>query len=129
MGFSFCIHLDLCCNNKLNFGTSECICNETGSISDYCSEETGKCQCKTGFTGDKCDACATGYRNCMETDACNDYDKMQCDYTKGFIRYPDDTYYDTKFGKDRKGTCHYFALSSYYSFYTVYVHIIDDVMK
>ena len=121
--------MDLCCNNKLNFGTSECICNETGSISDYCSEETGKCQCKTGFTGDKCDACATGYRNCMETDACNDYDKMQCDYTKGFIRYPDDTYYDTKFGKDRKGTCHYFALSSYYSFYTVYVHIIDDVMK
>ena len=102
-GFSFCIHLDLCCNNKLNFGTSECICNETGSISDYCSEETGKCQCKTGFTGDKCDACATGYINCMETDACNDYDKMQCDYIKGFIRYPDDTYYHNKFGKDRKG--------------------------
>ena len=39
----------------------------------------------------------------METDACNDYDKMQCDYIKGFIRYPDDTYYDTKFGKDKKG--------------------------
>ena len=65
----------------------------------------------------------------METDACNDYDKMQCDYTKGFIRYPDDTYYDTKFGKNRKGTCHHFALSSYYSFYTKYVHIIYDIMK
>ena len=66
----------------------------------------------------------------MEVDACNDYDKMQCDYTKGFIRYPDDTYYDTKFGKDRKGTCHHFTLSSYYSFYnTKHVHIIYDVMK
>ncbi|XP_076636198.1 laminin subunit gamma-1 isoform X1 [Colletes latitarsis] len=39
-----------------------CNCNEIGSRSLQCNSE-GKCQCKPGITGDKCDHCATNYYN------------------------------------------------------------------
>ena len=78
----------------------ECKCNETGSISKYCNEETGKCLCNTGFGGDKCELCATGYVNCMETDNAVDADyKLQCDVSKDYTRSPDIPYYQDKFGK------------------------------
>ncbi|KAH0945533.1 hypothetical protein HN011_010340 [Eciton burchellii] len=39
-----------------------CNCNEIGSRSLQCNTE-GKCQCKPGVTGDKCDRCATNFYN------------------------------------------------------------------
>ncbi|CAL7935288.1 unnamed protein product [Xylocopa violacea] len=39
-----------------------CNCNEIGSRSLQCNSE-GKCQCKPGVTGDKCDRCAANYYN------------------------------------------------------------------
>lgn len=39
-----------------------CECDETGSRSLQCNSE-GKCQCKPGVTGDKCDRCAPNYYN------------------------------------------------------------------
>ncbi|XP_076248690.1 laminin subunit gamma-1 [Calliopsis andreniformis] len=39
-----------------------CNCNEIGSRNLQCNSE-GKCQCKPGVTGDKCDRCASNYHN------------------------------------------------------------------
>lgn len=39
-----------------------CNCNEIGSRSLQCNSE-GKCQCKPGVTGDKCDRCAANFYN------------------------------------------------------------------
>ncbi|XP_046413039.1 laminin subunit gamma-1 [Neodiprion fabricii] len=39
-----------------------CNCHETGSRSLQCNSE-GKCQCKPGVTGDKCDRCAPNFYN------------------------------------------------------------------
>lgn len=35
-----------------------CDCNLAGSVSLQCDRDTGKCQCKQGMIGDKCDQCA-----------------------------------------------------------------------
>ncbi|RMX57034.1 hypothetical protein pdam_00006173 [Pocillopora damicornis] len=35
-----------------------CDCNLAGSVSLQCDRNTGKCQCKQGMIGDKCDQCA-----------------------------------------------------------------------
>ena len=40
----------------------ECECNEEGSKTLQCSED-GKCNCKLGFDGDKCEICAKGFYN------------------------------------------------------------------
>ena len=37
---------------------SACDCNPAGSVSLQCDRNTGKCQCKQGMIGDKCDQCA-----------------------------------------------------------------------
>lgn len=34
-----------------------CNCDQTGSIDTECTNEKGKCSCKTGFQGDKCNQC------------------------------------------------------------------------
>jgi len=35
-----------------------CKCFEFGSTSQQCDIHTGRCTCKTGVSGDKCDSCA-----------------------------------------------------------------------
>ena len=34
-----------------------CDCNPAGSVTLQCNRDTGKCQCKPGVIGDKCDMC------------------------------------------------------------------------
>ena len=43
--------------NQSLFSISECICNINGSTSLDCHEDNGKCSCKDGYTGIKCDGC------------------------------------------------------------------------
>ena len=74
-------------NKILTCDALECKCNEKGSITEYCNEETGKCLCKTGFTGDKCYDCATGYKNCNSD--------MECEVP--YTAYPDSEYFDEQF--------------------------------
>ena len=45
----------------------ECNCDGDGSLYGKC-DDTGKCSCKTGFDGNKCDKCAKdffGFRPCQ----------------------------------------------------------------
>ena len=47
----------------------ECNCDEDGSIYENC-DDTGKCSCKHGFDGDKCNTCANnffGFPFCLGT--------------------------------------------------------------
>ena len=37
-----------------------CNCDPDGSFSFHCTS-TGICDCKTGFTGEKCDSCKSDY--------------------------------------------------------------------
>ena len=42
------------------FTFSECGCNKLGSKNERCDHQ-GKCYCKIGFKGKKCDQCQNGY--------------------------------------------------------------------
>ena len=47
----------------------ECNCDQDGSLDGNC-DEAGKCFCKRGFDGDKCNACAYGlygFPNCSQS--------------------------------------------------------------
>ena len=41
----------------------ECGCNQEGSHSLTCQQDTGKCFCKPNIVGDNCDQCYEGYFN------------------------------------------------------------------
>ena len=45
--------------------TSDCECYADGTTNngnvEMCNAESGKCDCETGYTGDKCDECDAGY--------------------------------------------------------------------
>ena len=44
------------------FKTSlECECNINGALSNSCTQDGGICTCVGNVTGDKCDACLTGW--------------------------------------------------------------------
>ena len=52
------------------FNPPGCDCNSIGSTHVSCSE-TGICECKTGFIGDKCDECGPDRFNYPLCEECN----------------------------------------------------------
>lgn len=42
-------------------GCKKCECDPDGSISSNCEKESGRCYCKDGVGGDRCDDCLQGY--------------------------------------------------------------------
>ena len=56
-------------NIKLNFHLlidllfffSDCECDNKGSSGLSCDDVNGKCTCKLGYIGDKCDSCLSSY--------------------------------------------------------------------
>lgn len=49
---------------KINLQTIvlDCNCHKKGSLSETCNQ-SGQCQCKHQFDGDKCAECSNGYFN------------------------------------------------------------------
>ena len=43
-----------------SFGCRECGCDPQGSVATTCDSQTGACECKPGFGGDKCNVCPDG---------------------------------------------------------------------
>ena len=48
-----------------------CGCSAEGSLDQSCNEN-GLCSCKEHVTGDKCDACVTGFLGYPACDQCNE---------------------------------------------------------
>ena len=48
------------------FGCLDCGCAVMGSDKGLCDEYTGKCQCKSGFSGDKCEICPDGSKTLLD---------------------------------------------------------------
>ncbi|KAG8193212.1 hypothetical protein JTE90_005560 [Oedothorax gibbosus] len=53
-----------------NSGCSSCNCNMAGSVRDDCEQMSGRCVCKQGITGMKCDVCPPG--TVLGPDGCMD---------------------------------------------------------
>nr|XP_042902800.1 agrin [Parasteatoda tepidariorum] len=53
-----------------NSGCSSCNCNQHGSVRDDCEQMTGRCVCKQGIMGMKCDICPAG--TALGSDGCTD---------------------------------------------------------
>lgn len=49
-----------------SFGCLDCGCTVMGSLKGKCDEFTGKCQCKSGFSGDKCEICPDGSKALLD---------------------------------------------------------------
>ncbi|XP_062849994.1 laminin subunit gamma-1 [Trichomycterus rosablanca] len=67
-----------------------CNCNSVGSLSTQC-DNTGRCSCKPGVMGDKCDRCQPGYHSLTEAGcspcSCNPSGSTQeCDVNTGRCR-------------------------------------------
>ena len=53
--------MDNCCTNTDNvIVIVACQCNVFGSVRDDCEQMTGRCVCKPGVTGSKCNICPNG---------------------------------------------------------------------
>ena len=39
--------------------SAACYCSVAGSVSSVCANGAGICQCRPGYTGDKCDSCTS----------------------------------------------------------------------
>ncbi|KAL4656079.1 laminin subunit gamma-1 [Arapaima gigas] len=79
--------LDNYYRDGLNSYCSPCNCNPVGSLSTQC-DNSGRCSCKPGVTGDKCDRCQPGYHSLSEAGcrpcSCNPFGSTQeCDVQTG----------------------------------------------
>ncbi|XP_014670570.1 PREDICTED: laminin subunit gamma-1-like [Priapulus caudatus] len=87
-------HCELCRENfyrrPVDDRCSDCQCNPTGSRTLQC-DDGGRCQCKPGVTGDKCDRCQPGFyefgeggcRSCDCTEAGSLDNSPTCDSRNG----------------------------------------------
>lgn len=61
-------------------GCRQCQCDRIGSIGYLCNIANGQCQCREGYAGRRCEACAVGYFGYPECRRCN------CDVDGSFKR-------------------------------------------
>ncbi|GFV46517.1 laminin subunit alpha-1 [Trichonephila clavipes] len=76
-------------------GCEDCACNLTGSVNLACDELHGKCKCRPGVGGDKCDRCLHGYfgfsrTGCKKCEPCENSAHI-CDPITGACSCPPNT--------------------------------------
>ncbi|BES91346.1 LamNT [Nesidiocoris tenuis] len=69
-----CKHYHYSISVYVNKGAEECKCNPTGSRSQFCEGNGGKCECKNKVVGRTCDKCAEGTYGFDFPDGCVDCD-------------------------------------------------------
>lgn len=57
--------------SNLKFQFLDCNCDLQGTESDICDKGTGKCLCKEGYGGPRCDQCLPSYFSYPECVKCN----------------------------------------------------------
>lgn len=50
---------------------ADCNCDVLGTLEEVCDKDAGKCLCKEGFGGPRCDQCIPGYYNYPDCVPCN----------------------------------------------------------
>ncbi|NXO28157.1 LAMC2 protein, partial [Cisticola juncidis] len=55
-----------------------CLCHPRGSLSPQCDSD-GRCSCKPGVSGDKCDQCQPGFEGLSEAGCCRSGQSLQCE--------------------------------------------------
>ncbi|NXM81006.1 LAMC2 protein, partial [Oenanthe oenanthe] len=55
-----------------------CLCHPWGSLSPQCGSD-GRCSCKPGVVGDKCDRCHLGFESLSEAGCWRSEQKLQCE--------------------------------------------------
>lgn len=50
---------------------ADCNCDISGTVAEVCDKSLGKCLCKEGYGGPKCDQCLPGFYNYPECIPCN----------------------------------------------------------
>lgn len=49
----------------------DCSCDRKGTTEEICDKESGKCLCKEGYGGERCDKCIPGYYGYPDCKPCN----------------------------------------------------------
>ena len=53
--------MDIKRSNSYTISLTECNCSPIGTMIDSTCDGDGICDCRDGYTGDKCDQCESGY--------------------------------------------------------------------
>uniref|UniRef100_A0A146ME41 Laminin subunit beta-1 n=4 Tax=Lygus hesperus TaxID=30085 RepID=A0A146ME41_LYGHE len=69
-----CKHYHYILSVYVNEGAEECKCNPTGSLSQFCDHDGGKCECRKKVVGRTCDKCAEGTYGFEFPEGCRDCD-------------------------------------------------------
>ena len=60
-----------------------CNCNSLGSVREDCEQQTGRCMCHPGVTGQKCNLCSNGKR--LSSTGCTGRSPIDCFYLLTFF--------------------------------------------
>jgi len=60
-----------------------CNCNSLGSVREDCEQQTGRCMCHPGVTGQKCNLCSNGKR--LSSTGCTGRSPINCFYLLTFF--------------------------------------------
>lgn len=90
-----------------------CSCSSTGSLKQQCDPNTGHCDCKKGYEGEKCNSCSFGYYgypNCRQC-TCDPNGTMEAEFANGMARCDEDGRCRCKVRQKNKLHLNYFSVN------------------